>query len=68
MIHVIPRDDWREHTMSKECWCKPTPEADMPDVIGHHAADNREATETHENPEGGWMVIDDGEQPDYSQN
>jgi hypothetical protein len=43
--HVIPILDIREHYKSIECWCKPTPEVDAPNIIVHHSADKRETRE-----------------------
>lgn len=45
--HVVPVNDLREHELTPECWCKPTPDEEH-DVWTHHALDGREAFETGE--------------------
>jgi hypothetical protein len=45
LLHVMPRDDLREHTSSVDCWCRPTPDAEEPSVIVHHSMDRREEYE-----------------------
>lgn len=40
-LHVIPIDDYREHT-EHNCWCIPTPDAEEPKVMIHHSMDRRE--------------------------
>lgn len=45
--HVVPIDDIREHDLTPECWCGPTPD-DEHDVFVHHALDEREKYETGE--------------------
>jgi hypothetical protein len=44
-LHVYPLNDLREHQMSIDCWCKPTPLEDEPNVIVHHSMDKREEYE-----------------------
>ena len=45
-FHVCPIGDLREHRVSDDCWCSPTPDAEASNVFIHHAADRREAYET----------------------
>ena len=45
--HVVPVNDLREHELTPECWCKPTPDEEY-DLFAHHAMDGREAFETNE--------------------
>ena len=42
--HVVPMDDLREHTSSSDCWCKPVPDKDEPNVWVHNSMDRREHT------------------------
>lgn len=44
-IHVIPLNDWREHSETKECWCKPK---DVNGITVHNSMDQREKYETGE--------------------
>lgn len=46
LLHVTPENDLREHVLSRQCWCKPTPDEEEPSVIVHHSLDGREAFET----------------------
>jgi hypothetical protein len=48
LIHVVPRDDLREHEISIACWCHPTPDEEEPSVIIHNALDQREKYESGE--------------------
>lgn len=48
LIHVVPLNDLRDHEASITCWCHPTPDEDEPQVILHHALDQREKYETGE--------------------
>jgi len=41
-LHVYPNSDLREHTTSKDCWCRPTQDEDEPSVWVHHSMDGRE--------------------------
>lgn len=44
--HVYPLDDLREHvTDGRDCWCHPTPDEEFPNLLVHHAMDQRELTE-----------------------
>jgi hypothetical protein len=43
--HILPRNDLREHTESKDCWCEPIVTGD---IITHNALDEREKYETGE--------------------
>ena len=45
--HIVPVNDLREHKLTPECWCLPTPD-DEHDVWVHHSLDGREAFETGE--------------------
>lgn len=45
--YIVPVNDLREHELTPECWCKPTPDEEH-DVFTHHALDGREAFETGE--------------------
>lgn len=40
--HLIPIDDWREHVITPQCWCRPTPDEEH-DIWVHHSMDGREA-------------------------
>jgi hypothetical protein len=42
-LHIVPRNDLREHGASSECWCKPIQDEDWPIWI-HNSADRREHT------------------------
>lgn len=42
--HVIPMGDLREHDSAATCWCKPTPDAEEPQVWIHNSMDRREHT------------------------
>jgi hypothetical protein len=44
-IHVVPVNDLRDHYASIDCWCKPTEDAEWPNVWVHHAMDKREEYE-----------------------
>jgi hypothetical protein len=44
--HVIPLDDFREHEVSVDCWCRPVEGEDG--VVMHRALDGREAYERGE--------------------
>jgi hypothetical protein len=46
-IHVVPLNDWREHELSKACWCRPVKDQEE-DIWIHNAMDGREAFETGE--------------------
>lgn len=48
IIHVIPRNDLREHERSITCWCKPKPDDEEITVYIHHSMDEREKYETGE--------------------
>ena len=39
---VWPMNDWREHTLGRECWCKPTPATDDDSILVHNSMDRRE--------------------------
>ena len=44
--HVYPVNDLREHiTEGPDCWCHPTPDEEEPNVLIHHAMDEREQYE-----------------------
>lgn len=45
-LHVYPRNDVREHDISRSCWCNPTEVADG--IFAHHSLDGREQYETGE--------------------
>lgn len=44
-IHVVPRDDLREHVPCISCWCRPESDATWESVVIHNALDGREAYE-----------------------
>jgi len=48
LIHVVPLNDLREHVAQINCWCHPTPDDAEPQVILHHALDQREKYESGE--------------------
>jgi hypothetical protein len=50
-LHVTPQGDLREHDISLECWCKPTPDEEDSRVIIHHALDQREEYEEGRKPQ-----------------
>jgi len=60
MVHAIPINDDREHTVSITCWCGPLIEGQ---VVTHHALDLRDI---HENQQGEgirgkeWKVVRTG--------
>lgn len=43
--HVSPVGDLRDHVLTPQCWCKPTPDEEQPNVLVHHALDQRELVE-----------------------
>lgn len=45
--HIVPVNDLREHKLTPECWCRPTPDEEH-DVWVHHSLDGREDFETGE--------------------
>lgn len=47
-LHVVPRDDLREHSIDRDkpCWCHP--EEDEHGIIVHNSMDGREKFETGE--------------------
>lgn len=47
-VHVVPIDDYREHDVSKTCWCKPSPDTEESNVYLHKALDGREKYMTGE--------------------
>jgi hypothetical protein len=49
-IHVIPLEDMREHTESRDCWCQPTctkREDDEAMLVVHTSMDGRELVERY---------------------
>lgn len=44
-IHVMPENDWKEHTSSINCWCHPTRSVDEDKAIIHNSLDGREVQE-----------------------
>jgi hypothetical protein len=44
--HVYPVNDTREHVMSSDCFCCPTPDHEEPNLWIHHADDMREKTKS----------------------
>jgi hypothetical protein len=50
-LHVIPRDDFREHLSSPNCWCKPVQDEEDPDCWIHNALDQRERVEENGRPD-----------------
>ena len=53
-IHVVPLNDWREHTVDTPCWCNPTLDTgekwDRDIVFVHHSMDKREEYEEGRKP------------------
>lgn len=49
-LHVIPRNDLRDHVSLITCWCHPTPADDCESVIVHHSLDRREEYEEGRKP------------------
>lgn len=37
-IHVIPMDDYMEHSCSRDCWCQPEEDEEKPLVVIHKRA------------------------------
>lgn len=46
--HVVPLNDWREHTASCTCWCNPQEDAECEGLWLHNAMDQRELYERGE--------------------
>ncbi len=53
-VHVLPTDDLREHSETRDCWCIPDvlpldhwDRLDGARVVVHHALDGRELIEAH---------------------
>jgi len=44
-LHVLPLDDLREHEPSRECWCNPQQDEEMPVLWVHNSLDGREKHE-----------------------
>jgi len=44
-VHIVPKDDRREHMLSELCWCEPTRDPSATVIWVHHALDRREAFE-----------------------
>lgn len=40
-VHVVPRNDSAEHSLSMACPCGPRFDVEVTTVIAHHAADGR---------------------------
>lgn len=49
-IHIVPVNDLREHDLSPDCWCKPTPHDDCLGLWTHHSMDRREEYEEGRKP------------------
>lgn len=49
-IHIVPVDDLREHEASSTCWCRPSQDADEPDLWIHNSLDGREEFEQGRKP------------------
>lgn len=48
VIHVLPRNDLREHSASTLCWCKPACDREGAGfVVVHNSMDGRELVERH---------------------
>lgn len=45
VVHVVPRNDLREHVMLRTCWCKPRQDTQDDDLYIHNAMDQRETYE-----------------------
>jgi len=45
--HVLPLNDWREHSETRDCWCKPAliDEDAGGVIVAHNAMDERESYE-----------------------
>ena len=42
-IHVLPVNDLMAHEEIRQCWCRPTVDADAATpIVVHHSADGRE--------------------------
>lgn len=46
--HVVPLGDFRQHELSRACWCHPKPDEQVPEVMIHNAMDQRERLERGE--------------------
>jgi hypothetical protein len=44
-VHVGPLGDFREHLLSRQCWCQPREDDEADWVIIHHSMDRREEFE-----------------------
>lgn len=40
--YVIPVNDFKDHELTPECWCRPTPDEENPNLYVHHSMDGRE--------------------------
>jgi hypothetical protein len=47
LTHIYPLNDFREHEMKADCWCKPSIDEED-DLCIHNAMDQREQYETGE--------------------
>jgi hypothetical protein len=47
-VHVIPKNDDREHQRSELCWCRPEQSPSDERMWLHNSADRREEYERHE--------------------
>ena len=50
-LHTYPLNDLREHKMSRDCWCRPTPDEKFDELVVHHAMDERESYEQGRKPQ-----------------
>jgi hypothetical protein len=48
LCHIIPLGDFKEHEVSRACWCHPRVHEEHPDVILHNAMDQRDKLERGE--------------------
>lgn len=44
-LHVIPLNDYREHTSNRHCWCNPIMDEEDNNLFVHNSMDRRELYE-----------------------
>ena len=45
-IHVYPEGDFKEHTLSRTCWCVPVEQKEYADtIVIHNALDGRDSND-----------------------
>lgn len=41
-IHLVPINDFKLHFLDNDCWCKPEPDEEFPNMMLHNSMDKRE--------------------------